>query len=660
MKNRYSIYVVLAVFLSLMSWCSCAFAQKTKLDSLFIRYENEKSDTGKINRLYYIIWEYQKNASYDSVLKYANLGIAFATEKNLEQKEAGLYKYIGIAYKNKALYSKALENYLAGLKITEKYNDLAQQASILTNIGGLYLLQKKYTEAEEYLEKALKLSEAEGNKRRVAQIYLNFASLYASLNNDSAALDFYFKAIKEHTALGNIGEVVVSLENIGVLYHTKKEYKPALKYYSEALELAQKHGNKKHIGDLYGNIAQIYVCFNDDPKAVEYFLKAISLSDSIGTLETLMSNLFGLSNIYARMGNMTDAYHTFRKATNIKDSLYNKSKVEEYTRHELKYQFDKKAEAAERENEQRVYKEKLITRTVAVGLFVVLVFAAFILRSLSTTRKQKQIIELKNAETEQQKKIIEEKNKDIMDSIHYAKRIQSALLREEEHVSTHLPEHFIVFQPKDVVSGDFYWSMEKQEHWYFAVADCTGHGVPGAIMSMLGISFLNDVVLSDDKPTPAEVLNRLRDRVVYELRQNNESIGNKDGMDISLCCLNLKTLELQWAGANNPLNILRNGKLEITKADKQPIGYYPAAHPFTNHKMQLLKGDSIYIYSDGYADQFGGPKGKKLTYKRFEAALVDNSSLSMNEQKQALLKVFNDWKGNQEQVDDVCIVGVRV
>lgn len=247
-----------------------------------------------------------------------------------------------------------------------------------------------------------------------------------------------------------------------------------------------------------------------------------------------------------------------------------------------------------------------------------------------------------------------------MDSIHYAKRIQNALLREEEHVSPHLPEHFIIFLPKDVVSGDCYWSLEKAEHWYFGVADCTGHGVPGAIMSMLGISFLNDVVLSADKPTPAEVLDRLRDRVVFELRQTNESVGNKDGMDISLCSLNLQTLELQWAGANNPLNIIRNGQLEITKADKQPIGYYPAAHPFTNHKIQLLKGDSIYIYSDGYADQFGGPKGKKLTYKRMEVAMLENSDRSMREQKEALLKIFNDWRGAQEQLDDVCVVGIKV
>lgn len=643
-----------------MSWACVGFAQKTRMDSLFIRYTSEKSDTSRINRLYELTWEYQRLGSYDSALKYANTGIALALELKEEKKTALFYKYIGIVYKNQGVYSKSLDNYLKGLRIAEKHKDTSQTASILTNLGGLYLLQNKFAEAETNLTKALELSEMQGNKRRVAQILMHFASLYNAKKQNAAALDVLRKLLQKHKELGNKDEVVICLENIGVIYHEQKDFKTALKYYADALEQAKANENKKQMGDLYGNVAQIYTCLNEDLKAEEYFLKAISLSDSIGAPQTLESNLVGLSNIYGRMGKIPEAYHLYRRAVEVKASLFNQKGVEEATRSEMKYDFDKKEEATKRETEQKIYKERLISWTVGIGLIVVLVFSAFILRTLSVTRKQKQIIELKNKETEQQKKIIEEKNKDIMDSIRYAKRIQNALLREEDHISPHLPEHFIVFMPKDVVSGDFYWAIEKQEYWYFAVADCTGHGVPGAIMSMLGISFLNDIVLSETKPAPDEILNRLRDRVVFELRQTNESIGNKDGMDISLCCLNLKTLELQWAGANNALNLVRNGKLEETKADKQPIGFYPAARAFTNHKIQLQKGDSIYIYSDGYADQFGGPKGKKLTYKRLETTLVSNHHLPMSNQKDLLVTFFNEWKGTLEQVDDVCVVGIRV
>ncbi|MFY9309693.1 MAG: SpoIIE family protein phosphatase [Bacteroidia bacterium] len=279
-----------------------------------------------------------------------------------------------------------------------------------------------------------------------------------------------------------------------------------------------------------------------------------------------------------------------------------------------------------------------------------------------------EILEQKKV-VEEQKQIVEEKNKDILDSIHYAKRIQDALLRDEEYVSLHLPDHFILYLPKDIVSGDFYWGIEKKyetaqgktEHfWYVAAVDCTGHGVPGAFMSMLGTVFLNDIINDNKVHAPADILDELRNKVVKELGQTGKRDESKDGMDISLIRLNLNTLELQWAGANNALNLIRDGELSEIKADKQPIGYYPEARPFTNHVIQLKKGDYIYLFSDGYADQFGGPKGKKFKYKQLEQLLVSNAHLPLQQQKTQLKKAFYDWKGDLPQVDDVCIIGIKV
>ncbi len=326
-------------------------------------------------------------------------------------------------------------------------------------------------------------------------------------------------------------------------------------------------------------------------------------------------------------------------------------------------------------------KKNIIIYSVGGGLLLVIVFAGFIFRSLRVARKQKNIIEIQKNEVsrqkdiadsqrviaeelrevaEKQKYIAEEKQKNITDSIRYAKRIQDALLKEEAHISTHLPEHLVLFMPKDIVSGDFYWGSEKHEFWYVAVVDCTGHGVPGAVLSMLGISFLNDIVATEQLLPPAEVLNRLRDKVVRELGQTGNTGGNKDGMDISLVRLNLKTNELQWAGANSSLTLIRNEQLEEVKADKQPIGYYPESRPFTNHQIQLQKGDILYIYSDGYADQYGGPKGKKLMRKNFKAELLKIRHQPMTAQKAYLNQFYDTWKGNTEQVDDVCVIGVRV
>lgn len=252
---------------------------------------------------------------------------------------------------------------------------------------------------------------------------------------------------------------------------------------------------------------------------------------------------------------------------------------------------------------------------------------------------------------------IERKHKEITDSINYAKRIQVAILKDTDYVSPHLPEHFVLFKPRDVVSGDFYWTHEKENDWYVAAIDCTGHGVPGAFLTMLGSAFLNEICSVADLLTPAEVLNRLRDKIIKELSGQGEI---KDGMDLSLCKINLKTKEMQWAGANNPLWYIQNGEMKDITADKQPIGIYEIMKPFTNHTIQLAKGDSVYLFTDGYADQFGGPKEKKFKYKPLQESLKEMSPLSMAEQKEKLNETFENWKGKLEQTDDVCVVGIRV
>jgi serine phosphatase RsbU (regulator of sigma subunit) len=281
-------------------------------------------------------------------------------------------------------------------------------------------------------------------------------------------------------------------------------------------------------------------------------------------------------------------------------------------------------------------------------------------KATSLIRTEKEKVEEANLLVLEQKKVVEEKNKDMLDSIHYAKRIQDAMLKVEEHRSEHLPAHFVLFLPKDIVSGDFHWAYEKQPYWYVAAVDCTGHGVPGAFMSLLGISFLNDILSESEAPSPAQVLDLLRDKIMKELRQSGESGGNKDGMDISIIRLCLETKGLQWAGANNPLLMIKNGEMIEIKGDKQPIGYYPDAKPFTNHVLQLRDTQYLYVFSDGYPDQFGGPDGKKFKMKQLKDVLFEIHLLPMEEQKEKLKKIFLDWKGNLEQIDDVCVIGLKI
>ncbi|MBI5540835.1 MAG: DUF4154 domain-containing protein [Bacteroidia bacterium] len=281
---------------------------------------------------------------------------------------------------------------------------------------------------------------------------------------------------------------------------------------------------------------------------------------------------------------------------------------------------------------------------------------------------QRDEIEKQNAELEIQKKTAEdqrdeitEQKEEIMASIHYARRIQTAVLPPSKFISKILPDHFFILnKPRDIVSGDYYWMAQKGNKTIIAAADCTGHGVPGAFMSLLGVSFLNEVINKMDEIYANNILDKLRESVINALNQAGTEGITKDGMDLALCVLDLNTYELQFAGANNPLYLIRNKELIETKADKMPIGLYDENKPFTNNLFQLQKDDAFYIFSDGYPDQFGGPSGKKFMYKKMKELLVNIQDEKMSDQQKILEKTIEDWQGDLFQVDDMLIIGVKV
>ena len=356
-------------------------------------------------------------------------------------------------------------------------------------------------------------------------------------------------------------------------------------------------------------------------------------------------------------------------------------------------------------SEETVYEFTILPpwyRTIWAYIAYILLFFTFIyimLKLNSRILKAKnlrlqKIIEKNTAEIRQQKEKIEQKNKDITDSIQYAKRIQEAILTSSEYCKQILPQHFILFKPKDIVSGDFYWAYaSKNNTAIWTVADCTGHGVPGAFMSMIGSSLLNEIIIDKGITSADEILNELKSHIIKALGQTGATGEARDGMDAALCIWYKDTNKLEYAGANNPLCLIRNVEtrnvetrsassppathntnpqlIEI-KPDKQPIGYEEDKEaPFTKHEIQLQKGDTIYTFSDGYKDQFGGPNdpkgtssygaGKKFSYKRFKELLLSIQDKSMQEQKEILDKTIEDWKGDkEEQIDDICIIGVRI
>lgn len=306
--------------------------------------------------------------------------------------------------------------------------------------------------------------------------------------------------------------------------------------------------------------------------------------------------------------------------------------------------------------------------------FAVAMFSMFLIRARFNLTKKEVIARLAlkatNEELSLKKEIIEEKNKEITDSIQYAKRIQQALITPEDIMKKNVPNSFIFFQPKDIVSGDFYWMTElsttkendiNEKLIVFSVADCTGHGVPGAFMSLIGIKILNQSIKEKNINSPAEALDFVNNQVFDTVnKHSDENNIVRDGMDAVLFSVNFKTLSLSFAGANNPLYIIRNKEIIELKGDKQPIGSYSNQEKFTNVQFQLQKEDMIYASTDGFPDQFGGEDGKKLKSKRFKEKLIECSILPVGEQKKELQKYFNNWKGNLEQLDDICVLGVKI
>jgi len=437
-------------------------------------------------------------------------------------------------------------------------------------------------------------------------------------------------------------------------------------------------------------------------EAIVYANKSLQLAKEIESLEDEEAAHMNLSESYKGLGKYKEALDHFGLYKTLNDSIFNTEKHNQIAKMEAIFQSEKKQKEIEllnKDKEKQVAvsaaeskKQKTIIYSVVSILLLVLSFAIFAYHSYLQKRKanillaqQKIEIEEKNEELNQQneeiatqrdtvikqKEHIEEIHREVTDSIQYAKRIQTAVLPSLEYISVTLNlksllEYFILFKPRDIVSGDFYFFERRKNILLIAVADCTGHGVPGAFMSMLGFSFLQEIISKEEIQSAAHVLNELRDYVIKSLQQKGMTGEQKDGMDIIFVALNIETNIIQFAGANNPLWLISNTTKELTelKPDKMPVAIYEKMNPFTNHSIQLHQGDIIYLVSDGYEDQFGGPKGKKFLTKNLKQLLSANSEKLMSEQKEILNNTIEDWKNNYtekcEQTDDITIVGIKI
>ncbi|HET6243925.1 MAG: tetratricopeptide repeat protein [Bacteroidetes bacterium] len=621
-------------------------------------------------------------------------------QKSLYAQKGMSYNYgmasallnLGYIYKSKGEIVKALDYYGKALKVFEKINHLSGIANALNNIGLIYKNQGEIDKALENYNKSLAIWKEVNNNRQLAATLTNIGYIYYAKKNEEKALEYYFQALEIDESNGDKRGIASSLNSIGLVYYNKNELPDALAFFNKSLVINKEIGNKKGIAESLNSLGLISWKVNEIEKAHTFGSQALEIAKESGYPKNIADASELLSKVYKAQKNWKEAFNMYELQIKMRDSIFNEETQKAAIKQQMNYENEKQKvlKEAEYQNKIAIEKEakkrqKVLNFATGAGLIIMLIFAGFIYTRFRYSQKQKGIIEQQKQQVELAYQQLSEKNKDITDSINYAKRIQNAILKEEDQVSEHLPEHFIFFKPKDIVSGDFYWSLEKQfpseaglgfcNYWYFAAGDCTGHGVPGAFMSMLGVAFLNEITGVERFISPSEILDHLRTRIIKELNQAGKQGDSNDGMDISIACLNLSNFELQWSGSNNPLYIISQNnynsefvvkseifdiQLSEIKPNKQPIGFHPSPIPFTNHCLQLQKDTSIYLLTDGFADQFGGLKGKKFKYSQLKELLLANNLQSMAQQKEILNNVFKQWKGNLEQVDDVCLMGVRI
>jgi serine phosphatase RsbU (regulator of sigma subunit)/Tfp pilus assembly protein PilF len=678
---------------------------ENKTDSLktlikFLETQNHyTADTMRVMALGQLSWRYQYD-DFDTAIYYCNKGVELAKEVKWERGESRCLNNLGQYHKNISEFQKALDYYFEGLKIDEKIENKTGQAKILSNIGIVYAVQGDYTKALDYFLKALKLEEERGDKNGIANSCNNVSLVYNNLFKYDLALEYSLKGLKIYEELNDIEGICSQNNGLGEIYYNLKEYDKSLEYYAVSLDYLKQLKNPYLEGVVYGNIANVYSDYDSLDKASEYYEKSmqnfVELGDiylqsitlgNLGSLESQKGNYkeainylkqsleicnelgdldgiqewsLNLAQLYDSIGEYKQSYEYLKIHTEFKDSIFNDENKENQTRLLIQFEYDKKeslekAEQAKKDaiRDKEIENERIIRFAALGGLVLVLIIVIIISRSLRTTRKQKKIIEI-------QKHEVEEKHREITDSINYAERIQRSFLASREMLDEHLRDYFVFFQPKDVVSGDFYWAAQLNNgNFAFTVADSTGHGVPGAIMSILNISSLEKSIEKETEPN--SILSETRKIIINRLKKDGSEEGGKDGMDCSLLVLNQDRTQLTFASAHNPVVIIRNGEILEYKADKMPVGKHDKDNvPFTLQTVQLLKGDLIYTLTDGFPDQFGGEKGKKYMIKNLKNLLLSISHLPMNQQEAKLLEEFTIWKGSNEQIDDVCIIGVRI
>lgn len=625
--------------------------KSSPIDTLKLKLSRAKNDSMTIDAYY--LFSKMKGVSTSAIDSVFEKISQFTLTTNCKNKALSLYR-MGQITEKRSSDEDAVHHFLNALKTAEDCNYSWVLGRTYYQLGKINDKLDNPKVTIEYYHKARYYEDKGQPNQTIGEIYHTFALIYKDLGKTDSSLFYGNKCLENYIQLKDKKWIGKSYNVIGLTYKRAGEFKKSIEYLEKALAIAKELNNKRDWAGVCINISNSYKRLHQFDEAIKYGKEGTYLAYEIKEGDYFRNGLSALAEIHTRKKDYKQAVYYYKRHLDVSDSV--KAKTIDNSLQELqqKYESDKKDhELKAKENSLKLadtknsIKNLLITFSL-VALLLAVIAVIFIFRSYSQSKKN--AIELS-----QKNYLIAEKNKEITDSINYAKNIQNSLLSSKELFSKHVKEHFILLRPKDIVSGDFYWAKQTNTGFFIMCADCTGHGVPGAFMSLLGISYLNEITNNPQFEKPDIILNELRKRFIDNFSLNN----NKDGMDASLIKLSGKHLEM--AAANNPIWIIRNKQCIVIKPNKFPIGkHHGEIQEFSLNGFQLIENDLILMFTDGFADQFGGPKNKKYKYKKLEQFIIDKSDVPFNELQPMLENELKEWKGKNEQIDDVLVIGIRV
>jgi len=637
--------IILLIYILVLT-ITIGFGQSTNIDTLTVQLKKAKTDSAKAKLHYLISWDYL-GSNLDSSLVHNQKAYTLSKKNNSTSIEALVLDERGYIFSYLGKSDEAISAHFDALKIHQKLNSSKGMITSYNGIGGIFYEKSNFPKALYYFNLALIESKKVGKKNMILTTLNHIGGVHISMLQYEQANKKFRDALSyadSTTSPLDIGDIY---ENMTSVYLKLGNPDSALVYGLASLDQFKFEGEKTaRISDILNMLGEVYAAKNDVDKAIYYNEKSYNMASELSIELTQKQACKKLYVLYEKKNDIHKTNYFLKKYIQLQDSSYDSGNSDQI---EMKYNLEKEEEIRLKEKELVEYKNKFnLYSTIGVSIILLLILLGLGLR-YRTNKRTNAVLVSKN-------KIIEEKQLEILDSINYAKRIQQTLLAHDSFLKENLSEHFVLFKPKDIVSGDFYWAAKKDNRFYLAVCDSTGHGVPGAFMSLLNIGFMNEAIVEKNIANSNEVLDYVREKLIHYISKD----GQQDGFDGTLICFDKTNSKTTYASANNaPITISNGAMLELEK-DKMPVGIGEKKERFRLFELASSKNKMLYLYTDGYADQFGGKNGKKFKYKQLNELLTHISDLPMEQQKIKLENAFNDWKGNLEQVDDVCIIGIRL